>query len=574
MMNRIALSIVSLLAWPLLSTAAVKPVNAAHKKTVKRMERTTRRTTRADATRQGVKATLRYEQTADMPTPRMAHQVLPSGDGFVVVGGRTTGFQLTKTAELWQNGTWTSLNIDNAHDGAFSVRLGDGRYMVGGGFSKAGGSGQSRGTDIYNPQTRTFTPGPQLTVARAQSMAINVNGNVYVSGNWYADDPTMDFYDGMSFKAVGETDGRSNPYIMADREGCVYVLSAYDTYGGSYGFYTDEDGDQLLLADRYSPSTGETRYFGLPFSPESFPMGLPDDTRPSDYHITYDGNNCYLMLVKTTDGYKLYMLDLDDSQLYVFSSFDIPAADDAGKSITWRGGVLVNESRKETYLIGASGTIGNQTLHVISLNYVSDDWTIASATGFKHNVLTASWAVLADGRLACTGGGIKDNTDAQRTAYLITPTVAGQGYEDTPVNPSAGGPTLIVWLKSGEKVSYELADAPVTSFSDGKLIISTNKATISYERKNVLRYTFENVVTKGIELMPGERRVEINREGDEITFRGLPVGSYARVYSVNGMLIEQRRVSDTQPQTISLQNRPNGVYIVKAGTETIKLMKR
>ena len=531
------------------------------------------RTTRADS-KQGVKATLKYEQTADMPTPRMAHQVLPSGDGFVVVGGRTTGFQLTKTAELWQNGTWTSLNINNAHDGAFSVRLSDGRYMVGGGFSSAGGSGQSRATDIYNPQTRTFTQGPQLTVARAQSMAINVNGNVYVSGNWYADDPTMDLYDGTSFKAVGQTDGHSNPYMMADREGYVYVMSAYDVHGESFGFYTDEDGDQLLLADWYSPSTGETRYFGLPFTSQSYPMGLPDDTRPSDYHITYDGNNCYLLLAKKANGCSLYMLDMDDAQLYVFGSVDIPTADDAGNAITWRGGVLVNESRKETYLISASGPVGNQTLHVISLNYFSDEWTIASAKGFKHNVLTASWAVLADGRLACTGGGIKDNTDAQRTAYLITPTVAGQGNEDTPDNPSSGGPTLIVWLKSGEKVSYELADAPVTSFSDGKLIISTNKATISYERKNVLRYTFENVVTKGIELMPGERRVEINREGDEITFRGLPVGSYARVYSVNGMLIEQRRVSDTQPQTISLQNRPNGVYIVKAGTETIKLMKR
>lgn len=561
----------------MLGMAAVKPVEAViHKAPL--------RTTRAADDKQGVKATLKYEQIADMPTARMGHQVLPSGNGFVVVGGRTTGFRLTKTAELWQNGTWTSLNISNAHDGAFSVKLADGRYMVGGGFSSDSGRGQSRATDFYDPQTRTFTAGPQLSTARAQSMAINVNGNqnenqnqngnVYVSGNWYADDPTMDLYDGTSFKAVGQTDGRSNPYMMADREGCVYVLSAYDTYGESFGFYTDEDGDQLLLADRYFPSTGERRYFGLPFSSQLFPMWLPDDTRPSDYHITYGGNNCYLMLAKTASGYSLYMLDIDAPQLYVFSSFDIPTADDAGNAITWRGGVLVNESRKETYLIGASGTLGNQTLHVISLNYVSDEWTIASATGFKHNVLTASWAVLADGRLACTGGGIKDNTDAQRTAYLITPTVAGQGGGDTPDNPSSGGPTLIVWLKSGEKVSYELADAPVTSFSDGKLIISTNKATISYERKNVLRYTFENVVTKGIELMPGERRVEINREGDEITFRGLPVGSYAKVYSVNGMLIEQRRVSDTQPLTISLQNRPNGVYIVKAGTETIKLMKR
>ena len=132
----------------------------------------------------------------------------------------------------------------------------------------------------------------------------------------------------------------------------------------------------------------------------------------------------------------------------------------------------------------------------------------------------------------------------------------------------------MVWLKSGEKVVYELADAPVTTFSGSQLIIRTNKAIIPYERRNVLRYTFEDVVTKGIELMPGERRVEMNREGDEITFRGLQVGSTARIYAVNGTLVEQRKVTDSQPLTLSLKNRPNGVYIVKAGTETIKVMKR
>ena len=141
-------------------------------------------------------------------------------------------------------------------------------------------------------------------------------------------------------------------------------------------------------------------------------------------------------------------------------------------------------------------------------------------------------------------------------------------------NPSTDGPKLVVWLKSGEKVVYQLADAPVTTFSGSQLIIRTNKVTIPYERRNVLRYTFEDVVTKGIELMPGERRVEMNREGDEITFRGLQVGSTARIYAVNGTLVEQRKVTDSQPLTLSLKNRPNGVYIVKAGTETIKVMKQ
>ena len=77
-MNRIALSIVSLLAWPLLSTAAVKPVNAAQKKTVKRIERTTRRSTRADATRQGVMATLKYEKLPDMAKGRIDHLMFPT----------------------------------------------------------------------------------------------------------------------------------------------------------------------------------------------------------------------------------------------------------------------------------------------------------------------------------------------------------------------------------------------------------------------------------------------------------------------------------------------------------------
>ena len=139
---------------------------------------------------------------------------------------------------------------------------------------------------------------------------------------------------------------------------------------------------------------------------------------------------------------------------------------------------------------------------------------------------------------------------------------------------SADGSKLAVWLKSGDKVVYELADVPVTTFSGSQLIIRTNKVTIPYERKDVLRYTYEDVVYLGIDLQPGERQVQVNREGDEITFRGLPDGTVASVYTVNGTLVGQFKATAGQPLTVSLQNRPHGVYIVKAATETIKLMKQ
>jgi len=490
----------------------------------------------------------------------------------VVVGGRTTGFKLTETAELYQNNNWQSLSISNAHDGAFSVGLTDGRFMVGGGFSSGSGVGQSTSTDIYDPQTHSFSAGPQLTTARAQSKAINVDGKIYVSGNWYANDPTIDYYDGISFRAVGETDGRTQPYILADREGNLLIFSSYDVKGNLSEYYTFDDGSKTLLADKYSPATGETHYLALPFTPEKTPMLLPDDTRSADYHFTQGGDNFYMILAKTTDGYRLYMLNMDELSLYQFNTFAIPTTDTAKQTITWRGGVLVNEARQEVYLIGASGPVSNQTMHVISMNYVTDEWTIASATGFKHNLLTASYTMLTDGRLVCTGGGIKDNTDAQRSAYIITPPVAGQG-DDTP-SVLSEGPRLVVWLKSGEKVVYELAEAPITVFSGSMLIIRTNKVSAQYERKSVQRYTYEEVTPSGINLQPGERRVQINQENDVISFRGLPVGTTASVYSLSGMLIDQVKATDSHPLTISLQNRPNGVYIVKAGTETIKVMKK
>lgn len=148
---------------------------------------------------------------------------------------------------------------------------------------------------------------------------------------------------------------------------------------------------------------------------------------------------------------------------------------------------------------------------------------------------------------------------------------AGQVYD---TQSASSGPRLVIWLKSGGKVVYELAESPKTTFVGSQLVITTVKTTATYERKDVLRYTYENAIYLGIDLQPGERRVQINSEGDQITFHGLQVGSTASVYAVNGTLIEQRMVTDDQPLTISLQNRPYGVYIVKAGTETIKVMKQ
>ena len=134
-------------------------------------------------------------------------------------------------------------------------------------------------------------------------------------------------------------------------------------------------------------------------------------------------------------------------------------------------------------------------------------------------------------------------------------------------------PRLVVWQKSGEKVYYELASLPETTFENGLLKIKCEGFTFSYQLDNVLRYTYEGVGSTGIDLLPNEHAISVSREGNSVTYRNLPTGTTVSLYTANGMLIEQRKAEAGQKLTLSVANRPSGVYIVKAGKETIKLMK-
>ena len=49
---------------------------------------------------------------------------------------------------------------------------------------------------------------------------------------------------------------------------------------------------------------------------------------------------------------------------------------------------------------------------------------------------------------------------------------------------------LVVWQKNGDKVRYDLAELPETSFENGLLIITTSKTTEKYQLANILRYTY------------------------------------------------------------------------------------
>ena len=117
-------------------------------------------------------------------------------------------------------------------------------------------------------------------------------------------------------------------------------------------------------------------------------------------------------------------------------------------------------------------------------------------------------------------------------------------FAATPMWAQTATKRLVLWQKSGEKVYFDLNDMPETTFENGLF-------------DNVLRYTFEGTGNTGISLLPSERSISLSKEGDEVTMRNLRAGTVVTIYAANGTILETRKVTDSQPLTLSVAQRPS-----------------
>ena len=537
------------------------------------------RATRA-SDQQGVTATLKYERVADMKVPRIGHQIIPTFSGVLVVGGHTTNFALTSTAEVFLEGIWFDRSIDSPHDEGFSVVLDDGRVMVGGGYSEDLGVGQSKRVDIYDPMTMTFSKGPDLSEARAACHAIAVGKGIYVAGNWYADDLEFDYYDGSSFSSVGMTLPHSAPYLFTCKGTELYVMSPADEYGDPIDLVENNNGELRFPAILYDAAEDEAWYTFWPVYVDYRPLQLPREFRSTDYYC--EAEKCYFVLASNGSEYMLTAPAPELERCYQFTDFQIPTKHPVTQeSISWRGGVFVNESKKEVYLIGASGTVKNQTVHIISYNYDTKDWTLSSAGGFGYDLMAGSWALLSDGRLMCAGGSEGDNFTARKDVCIFTPTEAGSGEQqsepaDTDTTPSEW--SIIIFTKDQKQHEFQLAgNRPEVKFGASTLqVIISSAVQAEFSQDDVVKIAYKNPQQTDIDSPVADRNTaEINYQDDGLlVISQLSEGAAVSIYAMDGRLLRQLSANGDGTCRLDLSALPKGVYLVKTDTITYKIMKR
>jgi hypothetical protein len=130
---------------------------------------------------------------------------------------------------------------------------------------------------------------------------------------------------------------------------------------------------------------------------------------------------------------------------------------------------------------------------------------------------------------------------------------------------------LQVWQANGKVLNISLNEEPRTTYSDGQLIITTTKTTVTFPLEEVVKYTYTDATGISSPEVVGSK---MSADGESITFTGLKANTPVYLYTVAGQLVKTVTATGQSKTVVSVSKFPVGVYVVKANGVTFKITKR
>lgn len=348
----------------------------------------------------------------DLLVPRSHHMAFVSGGDIVVVGGHTTGFVPTVSAEYYRGGRWHPLQPLYAHDCGFRVRLRDGRWMMAGGFDQYLGIGQSYVAEVYDSTTRSFSPLPIMEQKRSHARGISLSdGTVVIAGNCLATD-VVEVYRPQEgpLESRPTKEQRMLPFLFRTGDDDVLLLSAV----GNHWEALDTVKMEFLHREGC---------FLHPLLESWKPIHTcSSNWTPEGCAIDSTG---YLLAVQNKAGQTALMLVREGELSLLPTRWDIPSGNPANP-IQWSEQLLVHRYREAALLLGCDADGG---LYICRIDYhdalsggeASLCLYHAQYPGQFFTLDGPACVLLEDGRVLVTGGRPGNNYEPYSTVIAYYP---------------------------------------------------------------------------------------------------------------------------------------------------------
>ncbi|MBO4531027.1 MAG: T9SS type A sorting domain-containing protein [Paludibacteraceae bacterium] len=124
-----------------------------------------------------------------------------------------------------------------------------------------------------------------------------------------------------------------------------------------------------------------------------------------------------------------------------------------------------------------------------------------------------------------------------------------------------------------KKVSYDLGDNPVLTYSGTNLVVKTNIASAEFPLGKVAKYYFAESDPTGVVTTQGKMGyLFVTEEG--VRMVGFEPSIQVKLYTISGQFIQEYKTSEEGSLEINLNGHPQGVYLIQLNTTTIKVIKK
>ena len=370
------------------------------------------------------------ERLPNLTMPRSGHSIFYANGELTLVGGHTTHFVPTPTAEYFADGVWHQIPMAYSHDNGFAIVLRSGEVIIGGGHDEPLGVGQTFMLERYNPPAHSFEGFGCLDRRRVLANAAQLaDGQVIIAGNHYADDAIAN-YDGRSqvqhIKSV--TQGRSNPYILPIADDNAVILGANDQYDK----HPDTVWVDRLKGDAFRvPLLEQWRliYTDQPFSSDACAVGNLSSLIPSD-SMNLASRNTYLLTATDKSGQLAIVMMRDTVFSLLPTACPIPMESPFGP-VFYKGPVVVDSLRHRGYVMGIDSMYFRQ--YVLAIDYAQQPaaLTLYYTDSLEQATITIP-IVTPDGDLILAGGHPNTNYKPLAEVWLYrfatTPQTAATGW--------------------------------------------------------------------------------------------------------------------------------------------------
>jgi len=341
------------------------------------------------------------ERLPDMQIPRYSHATFYAGDELTVVGGHTSGFVLTKTAEYFKDGEWHLMQMVYNHDDGVCVPMRNGKVLLAGGYEKNLGIGQTYEAELYDPTTHSFRGFGCLDKKRTHAAGIEIDsGKVVITGNWYHPDG-IELYEGkMQFTHVKETSvQRTMPYLFRTSDGDVMMIGTYD-----------DNYENRLKTNVVDRLKGEP--FQVPLFDTWQPTKIHLAPRSDDSFIGDTGQGIYAYLLPVLDSTgQVAIAEVRDTVFSLLPTACPVPMKSPWSTIEWYTPIVVDRKAQRGYMLGHCKYEKYFGKYLLSINYAKRPAELTcyytdSIEGFGFSIPL----VMPDGNLVVTGGIGKDST--------------------------------------------------------------------------------------------------------------------------------------------------------------------